>query len=156
MAFLIEVISQDYLDGIRSAGVDAAGNSVRAFVDEEGGSPLRCCLREIRPGERVQLIGYQPPGGAGAYRETGPVFVHAERCDGYPADGGYPPELSHRRVVVRGYDHAGGMAEALLAEEGDTAERLIEEMLARPDIEVVQVRNVLAGCYNFAARPVTV
>jgi hypothetical protein len=38
---------------------------------DNGGSPVRCCLRETRPGERVMLIAYTPPGTAGAYAERG-------------------------------------------------------------------------------------
>lgn len=34
-----------------------------------GISPLRCCLRESAPGERVLLIAYTPPGTRGAYAE---------------------------------------------------------------------------------------
>jgi len=60
----------------------------------------------------VTLIAYTPPGTAGAYAERGPVFVHAERCDGYPTPNQYPPGLA----------------------------------------QLVHLRNVGYGCYNFAVR----
>jgi len=43
------------------------------FVDAADGAPLRCCLRESTPGERIVLVSYRPPGGLGAYAEIGPV-----------------------------------------------------------------------------------
>ena len=62
--------------------MDEAGNQLTVQVDTEGGSPLRCCLQESDPGERMLLIAYTPPGTRGAYSERGPVFIHAEPCAG--------------------------------------------------------------------------
>jgi hypothetical protein len=119
---------------------------------DSGGSPARCCLRETRPGERVVLIAYTPPGTAGAYAERGPVFVHADPCEGYPTPRRYPPGLRHRMQVVRAYDRQGRIADGVLAADGLQAEAVIAEMLARPDVELVHLRNVGYGCYNFAVR----
>jgi hypothetical protein len=136
---------------IRAAGRDEAGNSLTVQADN-GGSPVRCCLRETRPGERVMLIAYTPPGTAGAYAERGPVFVHADPCEGYPTPRRYPPGLRHRMQVVRAYDRQGRIADGVLAADGLQAEAVIAEMLARPDVELVDLRNVGYGCYNFAVR----
>jgi hypothetical protein len=136
---------------IRAAGRDEAGNSLTVQADN-GGSPVRCCLRETRPGERVMLIAYTPPGTAGAYAERGPVFVHADPCEGYPTPRRYPPGLRHRMQVVRAYDRQGRIADGVLAADGLQAEAVIAEMLARPDVELVHLRNVGYGCYNFAVR----
>jgi hypothetical protein len=38
------------------------GPEVRVRVDAEGGAPLRCCLRDSRPGERIALITVTPEG----------------------------------------------------------------------------------------------
>ena len=88
-----EPIPAAYLDQVRAAGHDEAGNPLAVQVVGPSGNPLRCCLRDSRPGERVVLIAYTPPGGAGPYAERGPVFVHAEPCDGYDDVGAYPPAL---------------------------------------------------------------
>ncbi len=96
-----QAIMAQKLDAIRAAGRDEAGNPLEVRVLEDGGAPLRCCLREARAGERVMLIAYTPPGTAGAYAERGPVFIHAERCAGYPTPAQYPPGLAHRQQVVR-------------------------------------------------------
>jgi Protein of unknown function (DUF1203) len=150
-ALTFEAIPVAELAEIRAAGRDEAGNSLTVQADN-GGSPVRCCLRETRPGERVMLIAYTPPGTAGAYAERGPVFVHADPCEGYPTPRRYPPGLRHRMQVVRAYDRQGRIADGVLAADGLQAEAVIAEMLARPDVELVHLRNVGYGCYNFAVR----
>jgi hypothetical protein len=150
-ALTFDAIPAAELAEIRAAGRDEAGNSLTVQADN-GGSPVRCCLRETRPGERVMLIAYTPPGTAGAYAERGPVFVHADPCEGYPTPRRYPPGLRHRMQVVRAYDRQGRIADGVLAADGLQAEAVIAEMLARPDVELVHLRNVGYGCYNFAVR----
>jgi hypothetical protein len=100
----------------------------------------------------VLLIAYTPPGGSGPYAERGPVFIHAERCAGYQTPGTYPPGLSHRQQVVRAYGHDGRIAAGVLAEDGDVAATVIRDLLGRPGIALVQLRNVGHGCYNCAVR----
>lgn len=145
-----EPIPAATLDGIRAAGMDEAGNQLTVQTVTDGGSPLRCCLRETVPGERVLLIAYTPPGGRGEYAERGPVFIHAEPCDGYRTPDRYPAALSHRQQVVRAYDRDGRIADGVLVEDGEQAMTAIRELLARPEITLVQLRNVGYGCYNFA------
>jgi len=53
---------------------------------------------------------------------------------------------------VRAYDHDGRIADGVLVADGDHAEGVIREMLARPEVALVHLRNVGYGCYNFAVR----
>ena len=85
-----------------------AADAARTFIDDEGGRPLRCCLRDSRPGERLALVAVTPEGPQGAYRETGPVFLHADGCSG-PTGTGYPEEFRRRTQVFRAYDRSGAM-----------------------------------------------
>jgi hypothetical protein len=149
---VFEPIPPGELEELRAAGVDEAGNQLAVQTDTHGGSPLRCCLRESVPGERVLLIAYTPPGTHGAYAERGPVFIHAERCGGYLTRDQYPPALSHRQQVVRGYDRDGRIADGVLVHGSEHAMTVIREMLDRPDVTLVHLRNVGYGCYNFAVR----
>ena len=149
---IFEAIPPAKLQEIRAAGADEAGNRLAVQADTAGGSPLRCCLRESAPGERVLLIAYTPPGTHGAYAERGPVFIHAEPCNGYLTPGRYPPALSHRPQVVRAYDQDGRIADGVLVSDGEHAITVIRGLLARPDVTLVHLRNVGYGCYNFAVR----
>lgn len=149
---IFEPIPPAKLQQIRVARVDEAGNRLTVQADTTGGSPLRCCLRESAPGERVLLIAYTPPGTRGAYAERGPVFIHAEPCDGYRTPDRYPAALSHRQQVVRAYDRDGRIADGVLVEDGEHALPVIRDLLARPEVTLVQLRNVGYGCYNFAVR----
>jgi hypothetical protein len=150
VTFEIGAIPPATLDEIRQAGRDVAGNRLDPFA-AEGGEPLRCCLRMPQPGEQIALIAYQPPGGFGPYQEIGPVFVHAAPCDGYARDAGWPPDFRSRQQVLRGYDHDGRIADAMLV-NGSAAERGIAALLGDPRIVMVQSRNVMYGCYMFAIR----
>jgi hypothetical protein len=149
---IFEPIPPAELRQIRAAGVDQAGNRLTVQADATGGSPLRCCLRESDPGERLLLIAYTPPGTRGAYAERGPVFIHAEPCTGYLTPDRYPPGLSHRQQVVRAYDRDGRIADGVLVNDGEHALAVIGELLGRADVALVHLRNVGYGCYNFAVR----
>jgi hypothetical protein len=149
---IFEPIPPATLQQIRAAGTDEAGNRLTAQADTTGGNPLRCCLRESAPGEKVLLIGYTPPGTRGAYAERGPVFIHAQPCSGYLTPDRYPPALTHRQQVVRAYDRDGQIADGVLVNDGEHAMAVIRDLRARPDVALVHLRNVGYGCYNFAVR----
>ena len=71
---------------------------------------------------------------------------------GYPTSDQYPPELAGRQQVVRAYDQQGRIADGVLAADGKQAAVIIAELLARPEVELVHLRNVGYGCYNFSVR----
>jgi Protein of unknown function (DUF1203) len=60
--------------------------------------------------------------------------------------------LSHRQQVVRAYDTQGRIADGVLASDGEHAMTVIRELLARPEVTLVHLRNVGYGCFNFAVR----
>jgi hypothetical protein len=77
---------------LRTATVDDDGNAVE-FDDQIG--PCRHCLRYSSPGERLALVAYSPFEQRNAYRESGPIFVHADGCARF--DGaGIPPAFEKR------------------------------------------------------------
>lgn len=142
-------VPSDDLDRVRCNGHDDHGNPVGAR--RAGGRvPLRCCLTFSSPDEQVALISYRPMTVGGPYAEVGPVFVHADPCPGY--DGaGFPAQYRERRAVLRPYDADGQMLTGVVAEPG-TSEGELERLFDDPAVALVQVRNEVAGCWNFSVR----
>ena len=128
-------------------GHDAFGTPVEPFIDPEGGAPVRCCLSNSRPGDRLALISVAPEGSKGAYVERGPVFVHAEDCGGVADDGAYPEEWRARDQIMRAYGTNGGILGGELVAAGIDQEAAAERLLADPAVAFVQTRNVVFGCY---------
>ncbi|MEU3688257.1 DUF1203 domain-containing protein [Streptomyces narbonensis] len=143
---------------------DDAGRACVPFVAEEGGSPLRCCLRAAVAGERIALVSYAPlrrwaaGTGAepGAYDEQGPVFVHAEECGGPGPSEAYPFERAGALRTVRRYDAEGRIAGGRLLElpetPGEGFDRAFAEAFADPAVVLVHVRAVEYGCFQFEVR----
>lgn len=158
MGFRVQEITREVLEELRE--VDDAGRMTEPYVDETGGSPLRCCLRRILPGERVAMVGYAPlrrwaaGSGAtpGAYDEVGPVFIHAEDCAG-PDGPGWPEALRGSRRVLRAYSAEGRILGGCLL-DGNTglSERTASDLFMDPAVALVHVRAVEFGCFLFEVR----
>lgn len=136
----------------RAQGHDDHGHPWRPRADREGGAPLRCCLRDSRPGESIALISYAPVresvgGVAGPYDEVGPVFVHADECEGAMDQKRYPSNWAERPQVLRSYRSDGTIAGGVRLEPGADRDAAARELLADPDVAFVHSRNVIHGCY---------
>ncbi|WP_037675538.1 DUF1203 domain-containing protein [Streptomyces griseus] len=150
-------IPQETLDELRST--DDAGRPTVPVTDDEGGSPLRCCLRHSEPGERIALVSYAPlrrwaaatDADPGPYDEQGPVFIHAHACPG-PTGDGLPFTNSHR--TVRRYSAAGRILGGRLVEEPgpDGFEAAVTEAFTDPEVALVHVRAVEYGCFLYEVR----
>ncbi|MGW7382642.1 DUF1203 domain-containing protein [Streptomyces sp. NPDC054794] len=139
---------------------DDAGRPAVLLTDEEGGAPLRCCLRRSDPGEEIALVSYAPlrrwaaATGAepGAYDEQGPVFIHAEECPG-PSGGVLPFTHAHR--TVRRYSADGRILGGRLVTDpaGPAAfDEAFTEAFTDPEVALVHVRAVEYGCFLYEVR----
>ncbi|MFF2640560.1 DUF1203 domain-containing protein [Streptomyces niveus] len=144
---------------------DDGGATSTPYTDPEGGAPLRCCLRRSRAGERIALVTYAPLrrwaaetwARPGAYDEQGPVFIHAEECEGPAADrDGYPFAGAGALRTVRRYDSEGRIVGCRLLEIPEAAEEGFDEVFAEaftdPKVALVHVRAVEYGCFLFEVR----
>jgi hypothetical protein len=150
--FSISALPAEDLRRIRGSGSDDFGNSFTPITDEVGGAPLRCCLTESLPGQRLALISYRPFPWTGPYAEVGPVFVHAEECAGYQKSSEYPRGFARRRQLLRAYDHSRRISDAIQAKDGEQAGQILGWLLSRPEVDFVHSRNLEWGCYMFSAR----
>jgi hypothetical protein len=146
---------------------DDAGNSPRVVVDEDGGTPLRCCLGRSKAGETVALVSYAPlrrwaeTTGAqpGPYNEVGPVFIHlhAEDCGGIGpevSDGAVPSGVLGTRRVLRAYDADGSILRGryIEAEHASIVENGLAELYRDPAVAAVHLRAVEFGCFLMETR----
>jgi hypothetical protein len=151
-AWTVLALPEDRLRTVRDRSVDEHGNQVTATIDEEGGAPLRCCLRDSRPGESLLLVAWSPFAVAGPYAEVGPVFVHAQACPGRPAPAGWPDDFRRRRQVLRAYRADGTIAGGTVLDAGEAPEPVVAKLLADPDVAFLHSRNIVFGCYMFEIR----
>ncbi|MDA5143980.1 DUF1203 domain-containing protein [Streptomyces sp. AD681] len=133
---------------------DDAGRVPAPVTDDEGGAPLRCCLRRSRAGERIALVSYAPlrrwaartGADPGAYDEQGPVFIHAEECAG-PEGEGLAFTNAHR--ALRRYSSDGRILGGRLVEGADAFAPALREALDDPAVAFVHVRAVEYGCFLY-------
>lgn len=145
------------LAAIFERGLDDAGARVEPFADDEGGWPLRCCLRDSARGDRLAIIGYSPFDWVGPYRETGPLVVHTTGCPGHTR--AYPEQFERRDQVLRAFGDDAGRhntqvyALNRLVHAGEGLRVAVEEVLTDPRVREVHSHNVISQCFNFAATP---
>jgi len=152
-------ISAQELASILERGTDDGGNAIASFADDDGGWPLRCCLRDSAPGDRLAIIALSPFPWSSPYRETGPVVVHSDSCPG--TTSGHPSQFDQRDQVVRAFgDDAGRRHTQVydlnrLVRAGDGLEAAVQEILCDDRVDFVHVHNVLSQCYSFTATRAT-
>ncbi|MCG5212082.1 DUF1203 domain-containing protein [Streptosporangium sp. KLBMP 9127] len=155
MSHDIRAIEPDVVGSLLT--MDDAGRPPQMVVDDEGGSPLRCCLGKARPGERIALVTYAPLRrwaaetrvDPGAYDEQGPIFVHLTGCPG--AEPGWPgAHTSHR--MLRAYAADGHILGGRYLAEGADPEVALKEAFEDEEVAVVHVRAIEFGCFQFEVR----
>jgi hypothetical protein len=114
----------------------------------KGYGPCRHCLRDFKTGEEERILfTYDPFHELGVQALPGPVFVHAEACERYPENGGFPADLLARVLTLDVYGHR----RQLMAEEHVTKEELaarVENFWNTDGVEYIHVRDRSAGCYD--------
>jgi hypothetical protein len=146
----VHAIDPARLDAIRATGEDDGGNPFTPFPASGEGEPLRCCLRFARAGEDIALISYAPFRERSPWREVGPVYVHAERCEG-PGGPRVPAGLSRGPLLLRTYRADGSMDYAHHTLIGaEAVEPMLEDLLDHEEVATVHVRTVLPQCFLYA------
>jgi hypothetical protein len=146
----VHAVDPARLDDVRRAGEDGWGNAFTPYAASGSGEPLRCCLRFATAGESIALISFAPFTAVSPWREVGPVYVHAESCEGYPGRG-LPTELRRGPRVLRAYRADGSMnyeQNTLVGEED--LEPALDRLLDEPGVATVHVRTVLPQCFLYA------
>jgi hypothetical protein len=151
----LDVIAIDpgRLDSIRRARTDEHGNEIVARP-AEGWEPLRCCLRIARADEQIALISYSPFSVRSPWTEVGPVFIHAEACEGYPSAGELPAELRSGPRILRTYyaDESLDYDDITFVRADEDLEPALHDLLSRPQVTAVHVRAAASQCFIYEVR----
>ena len=146
-SFHIVPLPTEIADAARRAVNTGAADHALITVDSPGSAPCRHCLRWAYPGERVILFPYTAIPSGHPYSETGPIFVHVNRCQPYSAINEYPADFRSGRVF-RAYDSNYNIIDAQVM-NGNEPEAVIESLFQNPDTAFVDVRSVTHGCLTF-------
>jgi len=136
-----------FVQEARLRRIDGFGHGLEAFP-ADGPSPCRHCLRYVCEGTPLLLMSYRPLDDRNPYAEVGPIFICAEDCSRYEEASEFPPDFLNRSLVVRAYDRAGRIFDAVVAEPG-TAQDIAESFLSDECVAEVHVRNPSYGCFDF-------
>jgi len=147
----VSAISPVRLESVRSAGEDGHGNRLYPFAAVGEGEPLRCCLRYAEGGESILLMSYAPFEHPSVWREVGPIYVHAEQCDGYQTEERLPDQLATGPRVLRTYRADGSMNyehNTVVSGEAEL-KPVIERLLAEVDVATVHIRTLAPQCFLY-------
>jgi hypothetical protein len=148
-AFRIKAMPTEVAERVRAAKDGKAfGFPVYAEAATED-APCRHCLRKIKAHvDRRILFTYDRFSGVESLPQPGPIYIHAEKCEAYPPDAGFPPELRDSPRTLEGYSRGRRLVTQEYGSNGDF-EMLLQKLFARADVDYVQVNSTTAGCFTF-------
>lgn len=142
-------IPTEIAESVRRTGKDPHyGHPAHTEIAGEG-APCRHCLKLIAAGEqKATLFTLDAFEGLEPLPLPGPVYIHANACERYPEDGGFPAELRTSPRTLNAYGRGRHLVATEYVENG-SVDAAVETLLARADVDYIQVRSTTAGCYTF-------
>jgi hypothetical protein len=136
-------------ENLWNGGSDAYGFPPETMVSDGPGHPCRHCLKNIDASEELLVFAYRPFPELQPYAETGPVFLHKERCERYAAEEVLPPVLTSPDFIVRGYNAENRIVYGTGAVTPTPDIRAYAaDLLERPEIAYVHVRSARNNCFQ--------
>lgn len=130
------------MDGARPPRTDAR----LVVADASPGFPCRVSLVDAEPGETVLLVNWEHQPAATPFRASHAVYVRSGAVRAEPAPGAVPAMLRARPLSLRGFDAAGMLVAADLA-DGAALEGVLGPMLSDPAVAYVHLHFAKPGCY---------
>ena len=131
-------------------GLSDAGLAERGIVRMTVTSPTFPCrvsLTDREIGEHVFLLNHVSHEVEGPYRASHAIFVtEGETRAGEFVDQ-IPPVFENRVLSLRGFDKAGMMEDAVLAQPGK-ADAAIRKLFTNPAIVTIHAHNATRGCFS--------
>jgi Protein of unknown function (DUF1203) len=145
----VMAIPTEIAEAVRRTGKDPHyGHPAHTEIAGEG-APCRHCLRIISAGaEKATLFTLDAFEGVERLPLPGPVYIHADGCERYPEDGGFPATLRSSPRTLNGYARGRRLVATEYVENGNV-DAGVEKLFARGDVDYIHVRSTTAGCYTF-------
>jgi hypothetical protein len=147
--FRVVAISTEVAAGVRAAKRSPFHGFPVHVERMTDNAPCRHCLRQIVRGrEEGILCTYDRFAGVESLPQPGPIYLHAEKCERYPENAGFPEELRNSPRTLEAYASGRNLLARELVEDG-RYEPVIEKMLANPEAQYILVNSTTAGCFTF-------
>ena len=147
---IFRAISTEDARHFQDGGADAYGLHPERKTSEGDGVPCRHCLRDVEEGESYLILAYRPFPKLQPYAETGPIFLHATRCERAVDTSAIPPMLSKREAhLIKGY----GADDRIVYGTGKIVASVdlkneARRVLKQEDVAYVHVRSATNNCYT--------
>lgn len=123
-----------------------AGGAIRRITGDDDSYPCRVTLQDAAPGETVLLLNYLHGDVQTPFRASHAIFVREDATVASRYDGVAPPYLEQRPLSLRGFDRAGMILAAAVAEPGG-ADAGIRGLVKNGEIDYVDVHHAAWGCF---------
>jgi hypothetical protein len=145
----VVAIPTEVADAVRRTHKDPRyGHPAHTEIAGEG-APCRHCLQIIAAGsEKATLFTYDAFEGLEALPLPGPVYIHAQACERYPENAGFPPALRNSPRTLNAYARGRRLVAAEYVEDGNV-DAGVGKLFARTDVDYIHARSTSAGCYTF-------
>jgi Protein of unknown function (DUF1203) len=142
-------IPTEIAEAVRRTGKDPQyGHPAHTEIAGEG-APCRHCLKIIAAHEeKATLFTLDAFAGTETLPLPGPVYIHANQCERYPEDAGFPAMLRNSPRTLNAYARGRRLVATEYVHNGNV-DAGVQKLLAREDVDYIQVRSTTAGCYTF-------
>jgi hypothetical protein len=146
MQFVVRGIPQEIADEVRRTRCSPGYGHPAHEELASGTGPCRCCLQPFVPGRDPRLLfTWRPPGAQGNLMAPGPVFIHADHCEAFAAQG-FPDSL---RALPLAFEarHSGSRVSELSRLKDVPAEAQMRALFEEHGAEWLHLRHAEAGCF---------
>jgi hypothetical protein len=120
--------------------------AIRVVADRAGSYPCRVTLEDAEAGESLLLLNFVSADVPTPFRASHAIFVREGARAAPVYRDAVPPMLDRRTLSLRGFDRAGMLRTASIAQPG-WADGGIRGLLDNEEIAYVDAHNAAWGCF---------
>ena len=136
------------LDPAAFADTDAliAAGAIRMTVDQPNAFPCRVSLEDAAPGAEVLLLNFVSANAPTPFRASHAIYIQEGAVEAPLYKDEAPPFLARRTTSLRGFDRAGMIRAARLAQPGE-ADAGLRGLFEDAEIVHVDIHAAAWGCF---------